>query len=111
MEQMEPAQLISVLTGFVIPLLVGLLSKLNAAKSLKAVLNFGLSALASVLATVIPEQFTWSAFLVTFAMTWVSSVATYYGLWKPTQTAQVIQVKTANMGVGGTKMERTDHAA
>ena len=106
--ELDFAQTISILTGFVIPLLVGLLSKLNASSTLKAILNFGLSALASVLATVIPDQFNWANFLVTFAMTWVSSIATYYGLWRPTGAAEVIQIKTANAGIGGSKM---DHAA
>ena len=100
METIDTAQVISLLVGFVVPLLVGLLSKWDASKTVKSILNFGLSALSSVLATVIPDQFEWGPFLFTFAMTWATSIATYYGLWKPTNAATKVQSTTATFGVG-----------
>ena len=92
--------LITILSGVIIPLLVGLLTKLDASSTVKSVLNFGLSALAGGLATVNEADFNWKPFVVNFALTWVVSIATYYGLWKPTEVAPKVQVATADFGVG-----------
>lgn len=97
---LDAAQVIGVLTGFLIPLLVGLLSKWRAPRWVKSVLNLGLSALSATLASVIPAEFSWAAFGLTFAATWATSIASYYGLLKPTGTAQAVQLRTANVGIG-----------
>lgn len=99
--EFDLAQTISILVGFVIPLLVGLLSRLNASRHLKAVLNFALSALAAALSGIIPDQpFYWSGFVVTFALTWATSVASYYGLLKPSGVAGSVAEKTSSFGIG-----------
>lgn len=92
-------QTIVVLAGFMIPLLVGVLSKLEAPAALKAILNFGLSALSGLLGT-LTQDFVLADFLLAWGTTWAISVASYYGLWKPTGTAEVVQVKTASVGLG-----------
>jgi hypothetical protein len=92
--------LFALVSGVVIPLLVALLSKLNASSTVKSVLNFGLSALSGLLITVNQDSFAWKPFLVNFAFTWIVAVATYYGLWKPTGTAQKVQDVAPNVGVG-----------
>lgn len=100
--EFDLAQTISILVGFVIPLLVGLLSRANASRHVKAILNFGLSALAAALSGILSTgTFKWSGFAVTFALTWATSVASYYGLLKPTGAAQSIQAATSGFGVGG----------
>lgn len=91
---------IALLTGVIVPLLVGLLTKINASPSIKSILNFGLSALAGVLATVSDIDFEWKAFLVNFALTWAVSVASYYGLWRPTGVAPAVQEATPEFGLG-----------
>lgn len=94
--------ILSLILGTVIPLLVGILTKINASSGVKAVANAFLSALAGVLTTLINAGgvFEWRSVVLTTLLTWVVSVATYYGLYKPTKTAQVVQLKTANFGVG-----------
>lgn len=90
---------IALLSGVIIPLLVGLLTKLNASSGVKAIFNFGLSALTAVLATV-TDTFEWKALLVNFGLTWAVSVATYYGLWCPTGVAPAVQEATPDFGIG-----------
>jgi|SRR5688572_4935115 len=92
--------LLTLVAGVVIPLLVGVLTKLDAHSGVKAVLNLGLSALAAGLATVNEIDFRWHPFLVNFAFTWVVSVATYYGFWRPTEVSIKVQEATAEFGVG-----------
>lgn len=99
--EFDVAQTISILVGFVIPLLVGLLSRLNAPRHVKAILNFALSAAAAALSGIIPDQFYWSGFIVTFALTWATSIASYYGLLKPSGVAGSVAEKTASFGIGG----------
>jgi len=92
--------LLALVSGVIVPLLVGVLTKLNASSGVKAVLNLGLSALAAGLATANEIDFTWKPFLVNFAFTWVVSVATYYGFWRPTEVSTKVQEATAEFGVG-----------
>lgn len=99
--EMEIAEVISIVTGFLIPLAVGILARYHAPSWLKATLNLGLSALASVLSQVVPAEFAWQPFIVTFALTWATSIASYYGFLKPTGTAEVVQLKTSQFGIGG----------
>ena len=91
---------IALLSGVVIPLLVGLLTKLNASSAVKSILNFGLSALAGGLATISETDFQWKPFLVNFAFTWVVSIATYYGLWAPTGTSAKVNDIAPDVGIG-----------
>jgi hypothetical protein len=96
------ATLISLLAGVLIPLLVGLLTKLEAPSGVKAVMNAALSALSGALATIAPDGsgFSWKPFLVFWATTWVVSIATYAGLWKPTGVAPAVQRSTGSVGIG-----------
>lgn len=96
----ENAQLISVLTGVIIPLLVGVLTKMNAASAVKSICNAGLSALGSVLATMQLDAWSWKWFVISWMSTFTVSIASYYGLWKPTGAAPAVQNATANVGLG-----------
>lgn len=95
-------QVIAGVVGTLIPILVGLLTKLDAPRGLKAVANAFLSALSGVLVTVLDGDgsFVVGEFLTSAGIAWITSVATYYGLYKPTGTAQKVQDKTAGFGVG-----------
>lgn len=102
------AQTIALLSGVVIPLLVGLVSKLNASSGLKAIINAFLSAVAGTLATV--TQVTAPQvrdFVIAILSTWVVSVATYYGVYKPTGVAGTVAEKTAGFGLGSPPVLQT----
>lgn len=91
-------QTLTLLAGVVIPLLVGLLAKARAHPGLKALLNAALTAAAGALT--LPGPFTARGFAAAWATTWVVSVATYYGILRPTGVAGAVQRSTANVGVG-----------
>lgn len=92
--------LYALLVGVIIPLLVGLLSKLNASTGVKASLNLGLTALGTALVTFNQIAWDWKAFAINFGVAWAVSVATYYGFYKPTGTAQKVAEATPTFGVG-----------
>ena len=96
-------QALSIATGVFIPLLVGVVTKLQAPSSVKAIANAGLSALGGALATVITNSghLVWREFLIAVGLTWVVSVATHYGLWRPTGATDAVGTKTQNIGIGG----------
>lgn len=94
------AQTIILIAGVVIPILVGVLAKAGAPSGLKAILNAALTAAAGVLAQVIPGAFHWRTFFLAWAATWVVSVATHFGFYKPVGVTGAVQSSTANIGVG-----------
>lgn len=92
--------LLVLLTGVVVPLLVGLLTKLNASTGVKAVLNLGLTALGAALVTSNQTGFEWKTFAVNFGVAWAVSVGTYYGFYKPTGTADKVAKIAPEVGIG-----------
>jgi hypothetical protein len=103
------AQTVAFLSGIIIPLLVGLLSKVSASSGLKAILNAFLSALAGVLATVTQvDSANARDFVIAIISTWVVSVATYYGVWKPTGVAGTVVAKSAGFGLGPDPKAQTE---
>lgn len=96
-------QALAFASGVVIPVLVGLLTKLNASSGVKAALNAFLSAVAG--AVIVATQQNGSVDLghvvIGIAETWVVSVSTYYGFLKPTGAAAAVHKATASFGLGG----------
>lgn len=92
--------LLALLIGVIVPLLVGLLTKLNAAPAVKSVLNLGLTALGAALVTSNQIGFTWKPFLVNFAVAWAVGIGTYYGFYKPTGVAGTVANVAPNTGIG-----------
>lgn len=92
--------LLVLLTGFVVPLLVGLVTKLDASSGVKAFLNLGLTALGVALAISNQIGFNWDSFLVNFGFAWAVSIGSYYGFYKPTGAAQTVAEIAPNVGVG-----------
>lgn len=81
-------QVVSLLVGTLIPILVALVTKSTAQPGVKAVVNLALSAVSGFGAEYINSaHFVWQQALLTTVVTFVVSVATYYGLWKPTNVA------------------------
>lgn len=103
------AQFVSLLIGTVIPLVVGLLTKLNASSGVKAVTNALLAALTGFLTEAGSDEFVLGTAVVTVLMTWAVSVATYYGLYKPTGASQAVQRSTSKFGVGSAARPPRDH--
>lgn len=95
------AQLITVIGGVLVPILVGLLTKLNAAASLKSILNAALAAVTGALsAGQAVGGWSFKIFIISWGTTFAVSIASYYGLWKPTGVTGAVQEKTATVGVG-----------
>jgi hypothetical protein len=92
--------LITIVSGTLIPILVALVSKLNASPGLKAILNFGFSAIVAAIALENEASFNWRSFTINFALTYLVSIATYYGLFKPTGVTQTVAEKTKDIGIG-----------
>lgn len=92
--------LLVLLGSVIVPLLVGLLTKIDASSGVKAALNLGLTALVAGLATVSEIDFQWTAFLVNWGFGWAVSIASYYGFYKPTTIAPRLERATANFGIG-----------
>lgn len=92
--------LYALLTGVIVPLLVGLFSKLNASSGVKSVLNLGLTALGTALVTFNQVNWNWKTFAINFGLGWAVSIGTYYGFYKPTGVAGTIAKTTPNFGVG-----------
>ncbi len=93
---------LNLIFGVVIPLLVGLVTRLNASGGVKAVLNAGLSALAGVVSVWIEldGSLVLKTALISFLSTWGISILTYYGLYKPTGVTASLQSATARFGIG-----------
>lgn len=89
-------------SGFLVPLAVGALTKIHASRGLKAVLNLVLSAIAGGLAVAITSNgdVQLSTWIAGITQTFVVSIASYYGLWKPTGVAPAVQQGTATLGIG-----------
>lgn len=102
MEAQFDVQILTVISGVFIPLLVGLVSKQITHSGVKAVLNALLSTAAGTLAVLIEtggEVSDVKIWIFNIALTWVISIATYYGLWKPTGVAPAVQDATKGFGL------------
>ena len=94
---------VSVLIGTVMPILVGLVTKLNSSRALKSITLLFLSAAqgAIVNATMADGAAVLSLDTVLVAgLGWVTAVASYYGLLSPTGVSTKVNDKTANLGIG-----------
>ncbi len=88
-------------SGLIVPLLVGFVTKLRAGSGVKAMLNLVLSAVIALVAQAVTDEgvFTTESAYAVFA-TWVVSMASYHGFWRPTGIAGAIAVATRGFGVG-----------
>lgn len=95
-------QTINLIAGTLIPLAVGVITKAKASSGTKALTNALLSAVAGAIAPVAAAQgrLDVKVFVASILTTFVASAATYYGVWKPTGVAGVVQQATADVGVG-----------
>jgi hypothetical protein len=90
------ATLISLLLSFVLPLVVGLVTKASWSGGLKAVLLLALQAITQFLVSWQAADaghlpFDWRGWLLAVGLGFVVSVASHFGLWKPTGVAASAQ--------------------
>lgn len=107
---LDPAQVISLVIGVILPLLVGLVSRWNASASTRAVLLLALSAVSAFLTELVNAvtghvPFDVNATLLTVLGTFLIGVGTHFGLWKPVGAATAVQ-QTGGFVGGSTAVER-----
>lgn len=94
--EMNSRGLVSLALQFLLPLLVGLVTKQSWAPSFKAVLLLAATAVGQLLIALQDslgrsEHFNWQAWLWTVGVGFAISVAVHFGLWKPTGAADNAQ--------------------
>lgn len=99
-----PDWLIPVLTGVVVPLLVGLAIKLRAHPGWKALASIVISALASILETLAANNGHLDAnpYLLNWAITTATAILAYLGLWQPVGggVSDPVSLATPHTGFG-----------
>lgn len=95
---------LSLLAGTVIPLLVGLVVKLNTSSRVKAILNLVLSITAGGVSFLVANsgKARWQELVLAMIEAYIASGVSYQNLWKPTGAAKVVQ------SVGSPAPERSD---
>lgn len=88
--------LISLLISFVIPLLVGLVTKWSTNPTLKALLLLLFASVNALLTQILVNlndhaAFSWKVLLLNAVLNFVVAVAAHFGLWKPTNTTAKAQ--------------------
>ena len=97
------AVVISLIAGALIPILTGLVTKLQASPQVKALVNVVVAAAVAVLVQVNQTgQFDWQSSLMLFATTLGASLGTYHGVYKPVNGNVPLAKVTANFGLGST---------
>lgn len=93
---------ITFIMGSIIPLVVGMLTKLKASSAVKAVVNVGLSVVTGVCSVLIAHdgKLTWQTLVSGVFTTLFSSGFTYSHVWKPTGVVEKVQQIAPDSGVG-----------
>lgn len=97
------AWVVALIAGTVIPIIVGLITKLGAHPGTKALVAITLTAIVAILNAVVVAEGTFVVrdIIVLFVTTFAWHVATYYGIWKPIGSGAAPGAKaTAEIGVG-----------
>lgn len=94
--------LVSFAVGTVIPLLVALLTKLNASGKVKGVLNLVLSVLGGALTYLLDHSGSASyvQLLNAVVLTYLASGVSYTNLWKPVGAAPAVAMLAPDKGLG-----------
>lgn len=98
------ALVVQLVVSTLVPLVVGIVTKVNAPSSVKALTMIVVNAASALVVT--STQADGTAVISSTALLFailgvVQSAATYLGVWKPLGVAQAVQSKTANFGIGG----------
>lgn len=101
-------QVLAILAGIILPLLTGIVTKLKADSAVKAVSTAVLAVITGAVATLVGEPeagIRLYDFLFATGLAFVSSIATYYGFWRPTGISGAVQRSTASIGIGAEQSE------
>lgn len=106
MYEMNTRGVVALALQFLLPLLVGLLTKQSWPPALKAVLLLALTAVGQFLVALQDylttpgdaTTFAWQALLYNMIIGFVVSVAVHFGLWKPTGVSATAQMSLVNDG-------------
>lgn len=92
----------NLLIAVIIPIAVGVVTKLNASSAVKAVTMLVFTTINALAEQAINNDGLLTEETLRAGVTsLVVSIALYYGVYKPTTVTQTVQEKTANVGVGG----------
>lgn len=96
------AALLAFISGSVIPLVTGAVTKLNAPAGLKAFVSAVLAGAVAVIGYVTDFNGvgTWKQAAAVGFLAWVTHAGSYYGFLKPTGVAPAVQTSTAEVGLG-----------
>ena len=86
----------SLIVGFLLPLAIAFIQQAHWPKGLRAIVAF-IVCLAAAVGTVYlqgPGVFTWSRWVSSALLTFVTAIATYKRFWKPTGIASAIEAST-----------------
>lgn len=94
-------QVFALVTGIILPLLVGIVTKYDASPRVKALLLALLAGVSGALASLNSSAPVLSADTLTqIGISWVTAVLVYFGFWKPTGASETLNWATRNFGVG-----------
>ena len=103
--EMNTRGIVQLLLQFLLPLLVGLLTKQSWPSGTKAILLLALTAVSQFLVQVQDylsgpdgSVFNWQSVLYATVIGFAISVATHFGLWKPTGASDTAQMTLVNDG-------------
>jgi len=101
---------VSRLLGLLIPLLVALATKKIASSGLKGIVNLVLSAIGGSAAYLIADTggYDFNGFVNAAINTFVVSIVSYYGVYKPTGVSDTVAVKTSAFGLGKPVLQTDD---
>ena len=97
------ATIVAIIAGTVIPILVGIITKLHASSGLKALIGLALAVVVATLNDIVIANngtFEVKTALVYLFVTMSTSIATYYGVYKPTLGAAPLAKLTSGFGLG-----------
>lgn len=90
--------------GTVIPALTEMLTKADAPTWVKAIVNLLLAAIGGGLSAALNANTLdaghWEQIVVGILFAWLASVASFYGLWKPSGLSDKLQAATPRFGIG-----------
>ena len=109
---LENATTTAQLLGLVIPFLVAIVTKKVASSGLKGVLNLVLSAIAGSTVYLVAADggYDVQGFVNATMNVFIVSIATYYGVTKPTGLTETVQNVTSGFGLGTKPTLQTDDA-
>lgn len=90
------------ISGTLIPLVTGIITKQVASSALKAVCTAVLATVAGLVTSAMTHDGTLylEESLMAVMVTFVTAISTYYGFLKPTGISGTVQSKTASLGIG-----------